>query len=288
MQARYYAIFLCGLTTVAIANPDVTSREYKLMLNPAWFTSGNEASNVNSYFQAAKTQIQQQISRDITGTMTLSKTRQVRFFDSPNTCLLKNKGYIFRERVENGQSEVTLKYRGYDQYIAAFEDLSGSSSQAETKFEEDIGSKNGQSFVAVFSHSTTEPNTRTLNDFQDVNVHFPAFATHYAISNSQPLSVVSNFTAYERVYKGGSIDLGQFDAQISVTLWYNGVPSVNTQPVTVEASFKYEDPYAAYTKQVVNRANLSFSALQAMNSWVSTTSATKTQYAYEYSPNFCS
>lgn len=35
MQARYYAIFLCGLTTVAIANPDVTSREYKLMLNPA-------------------------------------------------------------------------------------------------------------------------------------------------------------------------------------------------------------------------------------------------------------
>lgn len=87
--------------------------------------------------------------------MTLSKTRQVRFFDSPNTCLLKNKGYIFRERVENGQSEVTLKYRGYDQYIAAFEDLSGSSSQAETKLEEDISSKNGQAFKDNLTLSTS-------------------------------------------------------------------------------------------------------------------------------------
>lgn len=48
------------------------------------------------------------------------------------------------------------------------------------------------------------------------------------------------------------------------------------------------NPDAAYTKQVVNRAHLSFSALQAMNSWVSTTSATETQYTYEYIPNFCS
>lgn len=287
MRVYVLSILALSLANVAIANPDITSREYKLMLNPNNFTSSTEASNVNSYFQAAIPVIEQRISRDVSGSMSLDKTRQVRFYDAPNSCLLNQRGYIFRERVENGNSEVTLKYRGYDRYIADFEDVSGSSSQAETKLEADISSKTNQPFAVLYSHSTTEPNTRTLNDFQDVNTHFPAFASNYGISNNQALAIVGNFTAYERVYSGGVIDLGQFDAEMNVTLWYNGTPSASSHPVVAEVSFKYADSSADYSKSVVNRAANSFAALKELSTWNSPSSLTKTQYAYQYNPQFC-
>lgn len=269
------------------ANPDVTSREYKLLLDPSKFTYSSESSTVSSYYSAAQSQIQSAINRSVSGALAYDRTRLIRFYDAPGSCLLSNKGYIFRERVENGSSEVTLKYRGYDRYIADFEDLSGSQSSAVTKLEEDITSKTGQPFVVAISKSTTEPNTRTLNDFADVNVHFPGFATNYPIANSTALSLVGNFTATERQYSGPVIDLGEHDAELVLTLWYNGTPGSASKPVVAEVSFKYADPAADYTKAVVNRAATAFAALNGMSSWVSTTAQTKTQYAYNLNPSFC-
>jgi len=42
------------LPSLSYASPKVTSREYKLLLDPNNFSYGNEASNVNSYFQRLK------------------------------------------------------------------------------------------------------------------------------------------------------------------------------------------------------------------------------------------
>lgn len=290
-QLSTLSLSLCLLCAAQVshASDEETSREYKLMLKTSQFTYGAESSNVNQYFQEAKTLLQNRLARDVTGSMYLNKTRQVRFFDTQGSCPLNGLGYIFRDRVENGNSEVTLKYRGYDRYIAAFENVSSNTANAETKLEADIGSNSTQSFNVVYSHSTTAPNTRTLNDFLDIHTHFPSFKTNYGFSDSQALNVVGNFTAYEKVYKGGIIDLGEHDAEISITLWYNGQPNTsNTNPVVVEMSFKYEDPAADYTKKVVGRAAVAFKALKEMTTWTAPAALTKTQYAYQYQPNFCS
>jgi hypothetical protein len=76
-------------------------------------------------------------------------------------------------------------------------------------------------------------------------------------------------------------------AKISVTLWYNGVPSGAQVPVVAEVSFKYEDSSVDYTQAVVKRAETAFYALQDLTSWVDPNSKTKTQFVYEYGEGFC-
>jgi len=286
--AMFAAVSVSFLVSPSVfANPDVTSREYKLLLNPTLFTYTTESAQVNSYFSAFVSAVEAKIGRDVSGSLSLDKVRTVKFYDTAGTCQLSKLGYIFRDRIENGQSEVTLKYRSADPYIADFEDLSASSNQAETKLESDIGAKVDNNFVITYGHSTTSPNTRTLNNFQDINTHFPGFDNDYGIVDSTALSLVSNLSIHERVYDGGLIDLGSIDADVSITFWYSSVPTSAQKPVVVEVSFKYKDSSADYTKAVVNRAKLSFDAMQTLSSWNSTSSISKTQYAYTYNPTFC-
>ncbi len=281
------ALLLLGLSLTAQANPEVTSREYKLMLDASQFSYASEASNVASLISAADSAIEAAIARSVTGSASLSKQREVRFYDTLYSCTLNNMGYIFRERRENGDSEVTLKYRGPDRYIADFEDLSSSTSGAETKLEADIGANSTTPFKVVYSHSTTAPNTRTINEMADVNAHFDGFDADYGLSDNLPLSLVGNLVIQERVYKGVIIDLGSIDAEISVTLWYQGTPSGSQAPLVAEISFKYADSTADYTGKVVNRAKGAFDALRGLTNWVDTDSMTKTAFVYAYDSNFC-
>lgn len=288
---RLVMIFALSGTLIsnAWAAPQVTSREYKLLLQADKFSYSNESADVNTYINQAKNTIAQQIGRTVSGSMNLDKQRLVRFYDSPSSCLLNNMGYSFRERVENGASEVTLKFRSYDHYLADFSDLSSPTSGAKTKLEDDITQTATQSFLVGSSKSTTAPNTRTLNDFLDIHTHFPAFKTTFGISDNQALSLVGGLTIYERTYSGVTIDLGEFDADMDVTLWYTQAPYSGLKPAVVEVSFKYEDPAANYTNKVVQRAAISFSALKSLSNYnAPSTTQTKTQFVYQYQPNFCS
>ena len=270
-----------------MANPNVTSREYKVMLDPTQFAYNTEFSNVSSFLSAADTAITAAISRTVSGSPYLSKDRTVKFYDTAGSCQLKAIGYSFRERIDNGNSEVTLKFRSPDRYISDFEDLSATSGSAETKLESDVGYSSTSPFRVVYGHSTKAPNTRTINEMRDINTQFPGFDNDYGFSNSTALDLVGNLTVYEHVYKGVIIDLGQYDAEISVTVWYDSNPSGTQAPVAVEASFRYADSAANYTKKVVNRAEQSFYALQGLSSWVSLNAQTKTQFVYGYNPGFC-
>ncbi|PFG08816.1 hypothetical protein ATI45_1144 [Marinobacter sp. LV10MA510-1] len=274
-------------STLALANPDVTSREYKLMLDASQFTYQNEAVAVGQLLAAAEAAIESAIARDVSGSPVLAKQRDVRFFDTQGSCELRQLGYSFRERVENGQSEVTLKFRSPDRYISDYEDLSSTTSGSETKLEADIGATSVVPFKVVYGHSTKAPNTRNLNEIKDVNHHFPGFEVDYGLSDSQSLSLVGNLVVREHVYRGTEIDLGQYDAQISVTLWYQGVPLGAQAPLIGELSFRYEDGSADYTRKVVSRAIRSFEALKSLSSWVSPDSQTKTAFVYGFNPAFC-
>ena len=286
-QLKTVVLFILTAITVLTANPDVTSREYKLMLQVDSFSYASEATDVDAFLDDAESAIETAINRSVTGTETLSKIRDVMFYDTDGDCDLKNIGYSFRERVEDSDSEVTLKFRSPDRYISDFEDLSATSGQAETKLESDIGINAISSFTVVYGHSTKAPNTRTINEMEDINDQFPGFDDDYNFSNSLSLSLVGDLTVREHVYKGREIDLGSFDADISVTLWYNGVPSGSETPLVVEVSFKYEDSSADYSKNVVNRAKTSFEALQELTDWTDPNSKTKTKFVYEYDPDFC-
>lgn len=289
MNKRFLLILCSGFViSNTWAAPQVTSREYKLLLQADQFSYSNESANVNTYIQQAKNIIAQQIGRSVTGNLTLDKQRQIRFYDSPSSCLLNNIGYSFRERIENGTSEVTLKFRSYDHYLADFADLSSPTSGAKNKLEDDITQTATQGFLVGASQSTTVPNTRTLNDFLDIHTHFPKFKESFAINDNQALALVGSLTIYERSYSGVTIDLGEFDAEMDMSLWYTQMPYAGLKPAVVEVSFKYQDPNANYTHKVVQRAAISFSALKSLSNYNAPSSTqTKTQFVYQYQPNFC-
>lgn len=278
------------LPSVSHASPKVTSREYKLLLNPNNFSYENEASNVNSYFTLAKAAIKNKISRNIIGNMIFDKQREVRFYDTQGSCPLNSMGYSFRERIENVSKtrEVTLKYSSYDHYLTDFENISSSLPGARTKLEDDVTRKDNLGFLVVASKSTTLPTSRTINDFEDINTLFTGFKDNYTFNNSQKLQQVGGLTIYERKYDGATIDLGEFKAELEMSLWYTQMPYTGLKPALVEISFKYADANASYTKKVVTRATLSFHALKSLTQYNAPSStATKTQFVYQYQPNFC-
>ncbi|MES1940264.1 hypothetical protein T5B8_08479 [Salinisphaera sp. T5B8] len=276
------------LTAIPVqANPDVISREYKLMLDASRFQYQNEQRDVLDLMQTARPAIEEAIDRDVIGTATLDHDRQVRFFDTADSCALDQLGYSFRERIEDGDSEVTLKFRSPDRYIADFEDLSSSTHGAQSKLEADVGATGDIPFKVVYSHSTKAPNTRKLNRMDDIHAHFPGFEDDYGLDDDLALSVVGALTVTERVYRNVDIDLGQHDAEISITLWYAGAPSGDQAPAVAEISFKYEDPSADYTRKVVNRARQAFDALRGLSDWVKPDGQTKTRFVYQYDRTFC-
>ena len=161
---------------------------------------------------------------------------------------------------------MTLKFRSRDRYTANFEDLSSATNGTKTKLEADWGITNSD-YQVVYSHSTKAPNTRTINDFKDINTHDSGFESEFSFNDNLMLAQVGNLTIYERVYKGAQIDLGSIDAQVSVTLWYSGIPSAGQQLIIAQPSFKYEDFMANYTQKVVQRALIAFDGMNSLSSW---------------------
>lgn len=287
MQKIFLFFFLLVLYTASHANPEVISREYKLMLKANLFQHNTEAINVGSFLDNAKTEIEAAIDKNVTGSESLEKIRDVKFYDTHGTCLLSDNGYSFRERIENGNSEFTLKFRSPDRYISNFEDLSATSSQAKKKLEADIGISSTSTFKVIYGHSNTVSDKRTIKKIGDINSLFPGFEKNYGFSEDIELKSIGNLFIREHVYTGREIKLGSFDAKISVTLWYDSVPTNDQNPVLVEVSFKYKDNSAKYTKKVVNRAKESFDALRSLTNWIDINSKTKTKWVYDSDVNFC-
>jgi len=313
-----------AMTSKTRADAKVTSREYKVMLNPSGFTGTNPLSSVTSLWTALKPVIDSTAGlkdgggHRYAGSFSLDKTRAVRFYDTAgsNKCVLNKANYVFRERVpvsgtteDTSKREVTLKYRDPDFYIASKKDLTGEDDDSETKFEEDIGRKivtiqNGSTtqrvtdlkatFTSLFAHSTTQPigASKNLNDLDDPLGLYPGLEDGLAeenasYSSSDAIVIVSGLQIFERVYSGGTIDLGGLTAEVDVTLWYDKAAASYNTPLVAELSFKYElaDPDDEFTRPVVWRAKQLFLGLQSL-SQVDPSRATKTAFVYDYA-NHC-
>lgn len=284
---RLFCVVAFFFTSFAGADPQVVSREYKMMLDASKFSYSSEYDDVQELIDIVKPTIEQALNRNVSGSPQLVEQRMVKFYDVPGRCDLNKAGYSFRERIDNNHSEITLKFRSPDRYIAYFEDVSSLTGGAETKLEADIGKGTEKQVNIIYGHSTKVPNARTINKVDDIHAHFPGFKNNYSWDDNLSLNLVGNLIIQERVYNNVFIDLGQFDAEISVSLWYANPPSQNDIPLIAELSFKYKDSSANYTRKVVNRALEAFSAIQGLISWIDSAALTKTRFVYQYDSSFC-
>lgn len=279
---KFTIILIALFVTLLQAQTKVGSREYKLMLDASKFTGANPISAVFNYWNALNSKIATDLDRTTSGSFSLAKNRTVMMYDTVGSCLLYNNSLIFRERVENGDREVTLKFRSLDRYIAGHQDMSGTEADAETKFEQDLGAP----YTSKFSHSTTQgiSSSKNLNKLDDPIRLYPDIEK-YNFNDETSIVKVGGLTIYEKVYKGTEVDLGNKDAGFALTLWYTS--STSTTPAVAEISFKYKDVNEDFSENVVTRAKKLFEIMQTLTTWNNPNSTTKTAFIYNYNPSFC-
>lgn len=277
-------IGLAGLVLIAggaQAADKLTGKEYKVLLDPTKFQA-QPVATANTFLGELRTKLTAAgFDRTVDGSFAVDKVRTVRYYDSPGTCRLNTLGYSFRERVQDADREINLKFRSDSQSTAANTDVGGNDKDAETKLEADITPP----FKWVYSHSTTEPlsATKNLNILDDVVDLFPPTKS-LNLPKQEALDIVGNLSITERTYDGPDSDLGQQDAEFTLTLWY---ANSSATVANAEVSFKVEDKDGDFTDKVDQRSKLMFDTIRGMTSWVSTSPTTKTQWVYQYQPNFC-
>ena len=265
----------------------VGSREYKLMLKASRFSGSTDEFKQAAgalWSDLAAIIIPHVIS--ISGTEDISnKRRAVRFFDTKDHWLRAN-DYVFRERIDLEESErkVTLKFRHPDRYISQDRNMAPDKKlDVDTKFEEDI--KPPFEKLYSFSSNVILPAEHKIETVSDVKDLFPGLAKAAEdLPTDGKLQVVGGFTAFERVLKGTSFEIGKDNdgdtpAECSLTLWYKAEDS--DRPEVAEFSFRYESADEDYTAGQAQRAYNVFQALQSeLKGWVDLKSMTKTVYVY--------
>ncbi len=263
----------------------VTSREYKLMLRAARFAGDEAALNeAAAAFWRELAGIVLPSAVAVSGIDDITrKRRKVRFFDTADRWL-RASDYVVRERVdlENGQRELTLKFRHPDRFISQDRDMKPAEEfSIDMKFEEDIKAEVSVALQLLQHHRARR--RRALETVKDVCKLFPGLAAASdAIPKDEALIVVGDFTGYERVVKGTTFQIRkdpQVFAECSLTLWYE--QEQGEAPILAEFSFKYEDPKEDYTATMARRAYDAFIAMQdELGDWLDADSMTKTAYVY--------
>lgn len=290
MPNRLYITALLLLSSPLLAHEAVVnSHEYKLLLNPELFSGNTEirATSVSRYWDQLEKLIENgSIERETSGNLSLKKSRRIIFYDVEKSCDLFNAGYIFRERINNGKREVTLKYRSTDKLIASRKNMEGSKSKNKSKFEEDLAAP----FTSKYSYSTKQKvgKNKNLNKLRDAIKLYPGLANEN-FDGSLPLKKVGNLTVSEYLYKKAYVDLGALESQFSLTLWYNETVST-TLPITAEISFKYKNKNKGSGNKVAARSKSLFQAMQKdprVAVWNTKNSLSKTATVYQYDNTFC-
>ncbi|MEZ4316446.1 MAG: hypothetical protein R3F61_03030 [Myxococcota bacterium] len=256
----------------------VGSREYKLLLDPVPFEQDEPWARSVIWGDLAT--LAQSADFEVEGDFTVaSPEREVRFYDTPGSCELNARGFVFRERVVDGERSVTIKFRSPDRYVSAAKPME-TDGEGRTKLEEDISAP----FVSRFSHSTTMPisASKNLNALNDPLRLVPGIAPYFAdLDDSAPLAVVGGTTFAETVFRDASIDLGPLEAEPALTLW-----RVDGHVEVAELSFAIEADHEGFDERSSARALWLFEALQS-HAWVSPDARTKTRTAYERDAGFC-
>jgi hypothetical protein len=290
-------------------NLEVNSREFKLTLVAGNFSGATPATKVASLWtdiQAQATSISGVTCSGTPAIDTAKTPRDVLYYDTAGTCLLKNAGLQFRSRQKGSASRsITVKVRSPDRYLSSYQDVAASTNNCpaagclpESKFEEDITPGPAGTSVALwksqFSHSNTRLVTdgKTINDLQDIDDLWSTVIDQYGWTLSGALTTVSGLTVVETVYTGGIIQLtSSWAAEVDITLWTDKAGSSSTV-ILAEYSFKIQSAGGSnedWSSTSVTRMNQFFKLLQSgsfTTKWNDPAPDTKTNFVYDFAA-FC-
>ena len=263
----------------------VISREYKLMLQAARFAGTEDqllvtAGQLWEDFAGALAPF----VASVEGTLdTITKERLVEFLDSQARHLWAA-GYTFRVRrtLKSGRSEVTLKFRHPDRYVAENRQMKSRRIRAQIKFEEDVKAP----FISLYGFSNKGRIGRNdvPSTLDEVSAIFPDLSRRLGkVDGGIKLRTVNGFTAHEVVVTGPILTLGakpRIEAECALIVWYDHRNAAK-HPMAVEFSYRYGNPGGRYSGKVARRAFNIFEMLQRdLTDWVDPNSVTKTALVF--------
>ncbi len=278
----------------------VTSREYKVILRASLFEGDKQAvaEAAEDFRDALASAIRNVVKRSAAKSIVAKKFElannkkqaSVRFYDTADL-RLRASDYVFRQRrpLAGGKSELTLKHRHPDRFLA-----SGSKTGGKTKFEEDIKTTERRKFLALYSLSGKVKKVDRDTQFEtlaDIRRFFKPLRKQIgkAYEGRARLHAVGGFSANQTVLEGPTFRIGRkLDAECALIVWHrrDGNPQ---QPVVVEFSFRYQDEDIGADREPFTSgiARCGFEVLQAfrdesssLGKWVDLAGPTKTAYVY--------
>ncbi len=279
-----------------MGNLIIGSREYKVMLIAHKFAGDQEQllKQTARFWQDFKKAIADHVF-DTSGDLDeINKKRSIVFWDTVDHCLRTN-GYVLRERrdftdgSDDGNREVSLKFRHPDRYLAAGQNVASAEGiEDDLKFEEDIKAP----FQSLFSLSNKIPLApeQTFAKLSDISRLFPSIKEGFdCFDPEKSITPVRNYKARELVIDGSDFQIGKdpkVEAECAIVVWYDHAGS-ETDPEMVEFSYRYKNDdeesklLENHATEVVLHAYAVFQILQdTMDEWIDPASLTKTAFVY--------
>ena len=293
----------------------LNGREYKLLLKPLKFVGHPSVTLANNFWNRhLKPIIKKNLDKRSRGRARWmgrfgpAKVRGFCLWDTKNHVLascelsLRQRGKTLDPQ---GEQEITLKLRTSDLFISGLTPVTGASSRAKTKLEEDIAplqvqlsrSAPGRKVVANydatnsrFSRSTTQPIAadkipRTLAQACKL---FPSLAQDLMRRGERGFNLKTRLipgpAIEEHVFKGPTVEFGGgITGEFALTLWYRGPQRQKShqKPYVSEISFRCStDDDGLMRLPAARRAHLLFVAMQKeLAGWVNTDNSSKTALA---------
>lgn len=264
----------------ANAPVSVDSKEYKVLLDPSLFAS-NPSSAASSLLSALKTRLTQlNFDKTISGSFSAGNHDQISYYDSASTCVVRNNGYSVRYRTGDDK-DVEFKFGHPDEELSYYTDVTGTGKNKSSKLETDVSPDK-----LVYSHST-EQDPASSGAPASVSALISQFSGASVLSSysSQALVPVNGLVMTQQEYDGPSSDIGNSDADFTLTIWYIGN---STTPSLVELSYRVDaDSDTYFTTPVLQRSQVLMQAISSLGSWNLANSTTKTAWIYAYrSPSY--
>jgi hypothetical protein len=269
------AVLLSATSHADNAPAFVDSKEYKVLLDPGKFAS-NPSSASSSLLRDLGARLSQlAFDKTVSGNFSADKRDTVSYYDTAGTCVARNNGYAVRFR-QGDDSDVQFKFSHADEELSAATDVSGAGKNKSSKLETDISPSSLQ-----YAHSTKQDPAKSgaPTSVSDLIAQFPG-ASALSTYKSQALVAVNGLSITQQEYTGPSSDLGESEAEFTLSLWYVGTSST---PALAELSFRVDaDDDAYFTTPVLHRSQILLQAIGSLNGWTLSSSSGKTAWLYNY------
>jgi hypothetical protein len=272
MKRTLIALALAAALPLAALAGEPMSREFKLPLQQAPFAKGSMDDAATAYAQSFAALVQKSQGVEIRGKAEYDKEREVRFLDTPGSCALRGGGFILRERIHRQDYRVTLKTRSSDEAWVRATRLDAPDATA--KLEEDVvPPADGKLSRSATIRIVPRQAPKTLAQAAEL---FPALKP--LATKDAPLEPVEGLKVKETVYKLPDWRVSGTKFEAGLAVWQD---AKDGRLLFAESDFSYDVPQdPAKAREVAEKAQALFAAMQADSAWAGARSQTKTEFTY--------